>query len=178
MTGTATDRPPTLELDEPGTEPAVQGPDGGAVDERDGQDEHLAARPGVVAVGDCSAWQSRRFGTRLHVEHWDDALHAPAAAVTTLLGGAAVHDPVPYFWSEQLGHRLQFAGYHRDADDVVVRRGPGESWALCWLRGGRLVAVLVADRPRDLLQARRAIAAGVHPDRELLADPAVPFRDL
>ena len=141
-------------------------------------DEHLAARPGVVAVGDCSAWQSRRFGTRLHVEHWDDALHAPAAAVTTLLGGAAVHDPVPYFWSEQLGHRLQFAGYHRDADDVVVRRGPGESWALCWLRGGRLVAVLVADRPRDLLQARRAIAAGVHPDRELLADPAVPFRDL
>lgn len=140
-------------------------------------DAHLAARPGVVAVGDCSAWESRRFGTRLHVEHWDDALHAPSVAVSTLLGGDAVHDPVPYFWSEQLGHRLQYAGHHRDADEVVAREGD-EGWGLCWLQGGRLVAVLVADRPRDLLQARKAIAAGLRPDRERLADPAVAFRDL
>jgi 3-phenylpropionate/trans-cinnamate dioxygenase ferredoxin reductase component len=144
-----------------------------------GVDERLAARwPRVVAAGDCCAWQSRRFGARLHVEHWDDALQAPAVAVTTLLGGDAVHDPVPYFWSDQLGHVVQFAGYHRDADRVVERGDPAgtEGWALCWLREGRLVAVLAVDRPRDLVQGRRAIADGRAPDPGRLADPAVPLK--
>ena len=140
-------------------------------------DEHLAASwPGVVAAGDCAAWWSRRFGTRLRVEHWDDALHAPTTAVATLLGGAAVHDPVPYFWSDQLGHRLQYAGHHDGADTVVLREA-GDSWSACWLLAGRLVAVLAVDRPRDLLQGRRRIEAGATPDPVRLADPAVPIKD-
>jgi NADPH-dependent 2,4-dienoyl-CoA reductase/sulfur reductase-like enzyme len=142
-------------------------------------DEHLAAgRPGVVALGDCAAWQSRRYGTRLHVEHWDDALHAPAVAASTLLGVEAVHDPVPYFWSEQLGHRVQFAGYHRTADRVVHRGEPGApgGWTTCWMQGDRLVAVLAVDRPRDLLQGRRAVEQGRTPDLARLADPAVPLK--
>jgi 3-phenylpropionate/trans-cinnamate dioxygenase ferredoxin reductase component len=142
-------------------------------------DEHLAASwPAVVAAGDCAAFPSRRFGTRLHIEHWDDALHAPAVAVATLLGTTAVHDPVPYFWSEQLGHRLQFVGYHRLADEVVHRGEPGspDGWSVCWLAGGRLDAVLAVDRPRDLAQGRRLVAAAARPDRSRLADPAVPLK--
>ena len=141
-------------------------------------DEHLAASwPGVVAAGDCAAWWSRRFSERLRVEHWDDALHAPTTAVTTLLGGAAVHDPVPYFWSEQLGHRVQYAGHHAGADQVVLREGGDAGWSACWLTGGRLVAVLAVDRPRDLLQGRRRIEAGASPDPARLVDPAVALKD-
>ena len=144
-------------------------------------DEHLAASwPCVVAVGDCAAWTSRRFGTRLHVEHWDDALHGPTVAAATMLGGDAVHDPVPYFWSEQLGHRLQFAGYHRAADEVLHRGEPGspDGWSVCWLTGGRLDAVLAVDRPRDLAQGRRLVASAAHPDRRRLADPTIALRDV
>jgi NADPH-dependent 2,4-dienoyl-CoA reductase/sulfur reductase-like enzyme len=142
-------------------------------------DERLASSaPGVVAVGDCAAWTSRRFGTRLHVEHWDDALHGPTVAAATLLGMEAVHDPVPYFWSEQLGHRVQFAGYHRDADEVLHRGQPGdaEGWTVCWLTAGRLDAVLAVDRPRDLAQGRRAVAVGARPDVVRLADPGTPLK--
>jgi 3-phenylpropionate/trans-cinnamate dioxygenase ferredoxin reductase subunit len=142
-------------------------------------DEHLATSlPGVVAVGDCAAWTSRRFGTRLHVEHWDDALHGPTTAVATLLGAPAVHDPVPYFWSEQLGHRLQYAGYHRAADAVVHRGEPGsvEGWTTCWLTDGRLDALLAVNRPRDLAQGRRLVAAGAQPDLARLSDPSVPLK--
>lgn len=151
-------------------------------------DERLAASmPGVVAVGDCAAWWSRRFATRLRVEHWDDALQAPTVAVRTLLRGTAVegttsepgpvHDPVPYFWSEQFGRMVQYVG-HRDGADQLVRRGdPAEpDWAVCWLRAGVLVAMLTVNRQRDLLQGRRAIAAALQPDLEKLADPAVPVR--
>jgi 3-phenylpropionate/trans-cinnamate dioxygenase ferredoxin reductase subunit len=141
-------------------------------------DEHLASSlPGVVAAGDCAAWWSRRFGTRLRVEHWDDALHAPAVAVSTLLGTPAVHDPVPYFWSEQLGHRLQHVG-HAAAGATLVHRGePGgpDGWSVGWVDGERLVALLAVDRPRDLAQARRRIGFPV--DTARLADLAVAVKD-
>jgi 3-phenylpropionate/trans-cinnamate dioxygenase ferredoxin reductase component len=142
-------------------------------------DEHLRASwDGVVAVGDCAAWQSLRFGTRLRVEHWDDALTAPVVAATTLLGGDAVHDPVPYFWSQQLGHYLQHTGHAAGADAVVHRGTPGASdgWTTCWLREGRLVALLAVDRPRDVVQGRKRIAAGDPVDLTALADPATPVK--
>jgi 3-phenylpropionate/trans-cinnamate dioxygenase ferredoxin reductase component len=142
-------------------------------------DRHLRASwEGVVAVGDCAAWESLRYGTRLRVEHWDDALTAPATAVANLLGGSAVHDPVPYFWSQQLGHSLQHTGHAEGADAVVHRGEPGAAggWATAWLRGDRLVALLGVDRPRDVVQARKRIASGDPVDPEALADPGVPVK--
>ena len=41
----------------------------------------------------------------------------------------------------------------------------------------RLVAILTVDRPRDLLQGRRVIAATSPVDVGLLTDPAVPIKD-
>ncbi len=137
-----------------------------------------ASWPGVVAVGDCAAWESARFGTRLRVEHWDDALTAPSVAAANLLGGSAVHDPVPYFWAQQLAHYLQHAGHAAGADAVVHRGEPGaaDGWTSCWLRAGRLVALLAVDRPRDVVQGRKRIANGDVLDTERLADPAVPLK--
>src|SRR5688572_2688255 len=53
------------------------------------------SRPGVLAVGDCAAWDSERYATRMHVEHWDNALRAPTTAAANLLGGDERYDPVP-----------------------------------------------------------------------------------
>lgn len=134
-----------------------------------------SSMPGVWAVGDAAAWQSARYGRRMHVEHWDSALHAPTVAATTLLGGEATWDPVPYFWSEQWGHMVQYAGHHDGADRLVWRED-GERWSAFWLAGDRLLAVLAVDRPRDLVQGRRLMAAGAHVDAGLLADPGVQVR--
>src|SRR5512132_2953743 len=56
---------------------------------------------GVYAAGDCAAFISARYGRRLRVEHWDNALHAPRVVAANILGGDETYDPVPYFWSEQ-----------------------------------------------------------------------------
>ncbi len=86
---------------------------------------------------------------------------------------------MPYFWSEQLGHRLQHCGHAEGADQVVHRGDPtGLSWTMCWLRERRLVAVLAVDTPRDLAQGRRLIAARACPDPARLADPSVPLKSL
>ncbi|HTQ91054.1 MAG TPA: FAD-dependent oxidoreductase [Streptosporangiaceae bacterium] len=135
------------------------------------------SRSGVYAAGDCAAFESRRFGRRLRMEHWDVALHQPDVVAANILGGDEVYDPVPYFWSEQFGRMVQYAGYHGDAESLLWRGDPAEpTWSACWLAGGRLVAILTVDRPRDLLQARRLIAAASPVDVSRLTDPEIPVK--
>jgi hypothetical protein len=128
--------------------------------------EHLETNvPGVFAVGDAAAYRSIRYGGRhIRVEHWDNALRGPQALVPNVLEGvgAAVHDPVPYFWSEQFGRMVQFVGHHTTADRMVLRGDlKAPTWSVCWLDPhARLTAVLAVGRPRDLAQGRRLVAAG------------------
>ncbi|TDD90716.1 NAD(P)/FAD-dependent oxidoreductase [Actinomadura darangshiensis] len=142
-----------------------------------GEEDPGALRPDVVAAGDCAAWWSDRYGRRLLVEHWDTALNAPEVAAASLLGQDAVYDAVPYFWSEQFGRMVQYAGNHAASERLVRRGDPaGRTWAAAWLTGDRLDAVLTVGRPRDLVQARRVMAAGTPVDPEAMADPDVPVR--
>ena len=134
--------------------------------------------PGVFAAGDCAAFWSLRYGRRLRFEHWDVALRAPAVLAANLLDGADTYDPVPYFWSEQFGRTVQYAGFHGAADRMTLRGDPAdERWAVCWLAGHRLVAILTVDSPRDLLQGRRVIESGRPVDAARLADPQLPVRE-
>jgi 3-phenylpropionate/trans-cinnamate dioxygenase ferredoxin reductase component len=88
------------------------------------------------------------------------------------------YDPVPYFWSEQFGRMLQYVGYHGDAERLLLRGDPAAPrWGACWLAGGRLVAMLTVNQPRDLQQGRRLIESGAQVDSDRLADPAVAVRD-
>jgi 3-phenylpropionate/trans-cinnamate dioxygenase ferredoxin reductase subunit len=134
------------------------------------------SRPGVLAVGDCAAWESERYRTRMLVEHWDNALHAPTTAAANLLGGDERYDPVPYFWSEQWGRMVQYAGHHPVAERLVWRDGDDGRWAAFWLAGDRLVAALTVDRPRDLVQARHLMAADRSVDDAKLSDPDVAVK--
>ncbi|MFC5182196.1 NAD(P)/FAD-dependent oxidoreductase [Actinomadura harenae] len=135
------------------------------------------ARADVVAVGDCAAWWSNRYGRRLLVEHWDTALNAPETAAATLLGQDATYDVAPYFWSEQFDRFVQYAGHHSGAERMIRRGSPADgAWAVAWITGDRLDAILTVDRPRDLVQAKRIIAAGTPVDPALLGDPGIPVR--
>jgi len=147
-------------------------------------DDHLRASvPDVYAVGDCASFPSARYGERLLVHHWDNALQGPRTVAAHIVGEAAApyhaapYDPVPYFWSEQFGRFVQYAGHHAGADTMVWRGDPAEAaWSVCWLRDGRLVALLAVGRPRDLAQGRRLIEAGARMDPALLPDPTRPLK--
>ncbi|WP_432198493.1 NAD(P)/FAD-dependent oxidoreductase, partial [Streptomyces sp. bgisy027] len=142
-------------------------------------DERLRTSvPDVYAVGDCASFPSGRYGERLLVHHWDNALQGPRTVAADILGQSpAVYDPVPYFWSEQFGRFVQYAGHHAAADTTLWRGDPsGPAWSVCWLRGDRLVALLAVGRPRDLAQGRRLIESGTPMDTELMTDPARPLK--
>ncbi|MCX4509575.1 FAD-dependent oxidoreductase [Streptomyces sp. NBC_01619] len=149
-------------------------------------DERLrTSLPDVYAVGDCASFPSGRYGQRLLVHHWDNALQGPRTVAANVIGADAgrpaepgeIYDPVPYFWSEQFGRFVQYAGHHGGAGTLVRRGDPaGASWSVLWLRDGVLVALLAVGRPRDLAQGRRLIESGARLDERRAADPAVPLK--
>ncbi|MER6395135.1 FAD-dependent oxidoreductase [Kitasatospora sp. NPDC001603] len=141
-------------------------------------DERLRTTlPGVHAAGDCVSYPSARAGARLTVQHWDHALRSGAAAAAAVLGAEVAYDPVPYFWSEQFGRTVQYAGRHGEGDELLWRGSPQDpSWAVLWLRDGVLRALLTVDRPRDLTQGRRLAERAAVLDPVRAADPAVALK--
>ncbi|QMU68547.1 NAD(P)/FAD-dependent oxidoreductase [Streptacidiphilus sp. P02-A3a] len=152
-----------------------------ALDERGAvaaDDRLRTSADGVFAVGDCASFPSDRYRTRLTVHHWDNAMRGPEVAAANALGGDERYDPVPYFWSEQFGRMVQYAGQHRPGDELLWRGDPGgPGWSALWLRGDVPVALLAVDRPRDLAQGRRLVERATPVDRVRAADPAVPLKE-
>lgn len=116
--------------------------------------------PGVVALGDVAQRWSRHTDSHRLVEHWDEAsMIAPAAAGSLLnWDQGPEHDPVPYFWSDQFGRKLQYVGAHAPTDTVHVRRDADGSFAgASWSRGSILTAWLGVDATKDVVNARMSI---------------------
>ncbi|MDX3242365.1 NAD(P)/FAD-dependent oxidoreductase [Streptomyces sp. ME18-1-4] len=122
------------------------------------------ALAGVVAVGDCANWYDPRAGAHRRVEHWTGARERPDAAVAVLLAGGAVEPGVPrppYFWSDQYGVKIQFAGHAAGADSVTVEEGAADDRNVLavYRRAGHPVAVLGMNQPRLFTRWRKQLAA-------------------
>lgn len=121
--------------------------------------------PGVYAVGDCSSWHDPAWGGRRRVEHWTDSHERPRRLVEDLLGlvDPAARAPLraPYFWSEQYGTRIQYAGRRRGDETVTIEAGSPETGDLLavYRRGDVATAVLGMDQPRLFGRRRRALDA-------------------
>ena len=78
-------------------------------------DDRLFAADGIVAAGDLARWNWRHDGgeEQIRIEHWQVAAEAGVAAGRSVMAGrpdAPSFTPVPYFWSDQYGIRLQVLG--------------------------------------------------------------------
>jgi NADPH-dependent 2,4-dienoyl-CoA reductase/sulfur reductase-like enzyme len=119
--------------------------------------------PQVVAAGDCTFSHCPYAGLELRQEHWTNALQQPVAAVETLLGVplATGRPPAPYFWSDQYGARLQFAGHRLPDDTVEIVEGEVDSrrFVAGYRRRGELVAVFAMNQPKLFGKWRRQLVA-------------------
>jgi NADPH-dependent 2,4-dienoyl-CoA reductase/sulfur reductase-like enzyme len=125
--------------------------------------------PGVVAVGDCSAWFDPALGRHRRVEHWTSAVDRAPVAARTLLGmkpAATAPRRAPYLWSDIHGSRIQMAGHAELANSCSVETGSVAegSFVAVYRRRGHPVAVLGVDQPKQFMSVRR----------RLVSIPAVP----
>ena len=122
-------------------------------------DLRVEGRPDVVAVGDIARFPNPRYDeVPRRVEHWsiptDTARRAAASVVAHLSGGVPelpAFAPLPAFWSDQFGLRLQSFGAPALADTTEVLKGSlddlDEGAAVAYRRAGRTVGVLLVNIP-------------------------------
>jgi len=120
--------------------------------------------PSVVAAGDCAVAYHPYAGAAVRLEHWTNALEQPATAAATLLGHEhTTKTRAPYFWSDQYGARLQFAGHRRDGDRLEIVDGDPEArrFTAVYRRAERPVAVFAMNQPKIFGRWRRELTAAV-----------------
>ncbi|MFN2432388.1 MAG: oxidoreductase C-terminal domain-containing protein [Gemmatimonadota bacterium] len=96
-----------------------------------------------------------------------------------MLDRGAPYAPVPSFWSDQYGLRMQHVGLCAPEDEVVLRgRLDEDSWTAFYVREGVLRAAFGVNRFRDVNAARRLIEREARVDSAALADDSTDLRDL
>jgi 3-phenylpropionate/trans-cinnamate dioxygenase ferredoxin reductase subunit len=167
-----------------GSVPNVEWLDGNGLDLSDGVlcDEALhpvtssGSLPEVVAVGDVARFPIRRFGeTPCRIEHWtmpgDTARHAAAsliAGLTRVAADVSGFAPLPTFWSELYGVRIQSFGLPAfGLGDVRVLEGDlRDECAIGYHRDGILVGVVLIGMQARMLHWRQSLLeATLEPQR-------------
>jgi 3-phenylpropionate/trans-cinnamate dioxygenase ferredoxin reductase subunit len=117
--------------------------------------------PDIFAAGDIAAVPSSRYGRRLRVEHWQNAISGGEAAAVAMLGGDVVYDDLPYFFSDQYDVGMEFVGLV-DGYDRVETRGDvaGRAFTAYWVAGEEVVAGMHVNLWDDGIDAIRDLVAG------------------
>jgi NADPH-dependent 2,4-dienoyl-CoA reductase/sulfur reductase-like enzyme len=115
------------------------------------------AIPGVFSCGDvASAWRPS-LGKSLRIEHWSSAAGQAAAVAQTILGEEAIHDDVPFFWSDQFDLRLQHVGHAENWERVEIDGTRDEFSARYIGPDDRLLSALLVNRPAETARLRREL---------------------
>jgi 3-phenylpropionate/trans-cinnamate dioxygenase ferredoxin reductase subunit len=165
-----------------GVEPVTGFLDGSGIDVDDGVlvDERCrASADGVFAAGDVANHYHPVFDRRIRTEHWNNARQQGRAAALNMMGRETPYDEIHWFWSDQYEHTIQYAGYHREWDDLVIRGSlESRNFAAFYLLGGRVLAVVSVDRPADVQDSMALIRAGGRADAATLRDEGVELASL
>lgn len=142
-------------------------------------DAHGAASlPGVYAAGDVCECRHPRFGGPMVLESVQNAVSQGRQVAAAILGTPVPYDEVPWFWSEQHGHRLQMAGLPGAEDELVIRETGPHSLSVLSLSRTRLNAIQCIDAAPDYMAARKLIAAADDVPVERLRDPRCNLKEL
>jgi 3-phenylpropionate/trans-cinnamate dioxygenase ferredoxin reductase component len=134
---------------------------------------------GIYAAGDVANHYHPVFERHMRVEHWQNALKQGPAAARNMLGENEPYGEIPWFWSDQYEHNLQYAGFHTEWDELVVRGSTKERNFIAFYRkDGRVLAAVAINRGRDLRRSIPLIKAQEEIAAAKLSDPDVDLRTL
>ncbi|MEU5696603.1 FAD-dependent oxidoreductase [Actinosynnema sp. NPDC020468] len=119
---------------------------------------HVVGGVDIVAAGDVAKWPNLRFGGRpRRVEHWLNAVEMGRAAAENLLAGrqnSRPFTPVPRFWTEQYGMRIQGSGVPGLGKDTTTLAGSQKDHRTItgFVDDGRLVGMVGLDAPTAMIK--------------------------
>ena len=134
---------------------------------------------GIYAAGDVANHYHPVFDRRIRVEHWQNAIKQGAAAARNMLGRRIAYDEIHWFWSDQYDSNLQYAGFHTQWEQLVVRgRLESASYVACYVNAGRIDAAIGLNRAKELRRIMPLIKARRPVNLEQLRDESVDLRSL
>ncbi|GBR52551.1 rubredoxin-NAD reductase [Neokomagataea thailandica NBRC 106555] len=114
-------------------------------------DQAMEAAPGVYAAGDVSAL--RYEGKTYRIEHWRHAQAQGRQAALSMLGQGG-RLPVPWFWTQQFGKKIEVLGWGEAFDSVrLVGDIKGFHFLATYMQGDRPVALAGAGHAAELARA-------------------------
>jgi 3-phenylpropionate/trans-cinnamate dioxygenase ferredoxin reductase subunit len=120
--------------------------------------------PHISAIGDCARFPHparTHAGIRLEsVQNASD--HARHVAAFIAGEPPSPYDVVPWFWTEQLGRKLQMAGLTAGYDRTEAVETEPDKFSVYCYAGTRLLGCESVNSPKDHLRARKQLAAA-HP---------------
>ncbi|MGR3761641.1 NAD(P)/FAD-dependent oxidoreductase [Roseobacteraceae bacterium NS-SX3] len=132
--------------------------------------------PSIWAAGDCASFPYQ--GRRIRLESVPNAIDQAEAVADNMLGAGKDYKAKPWFWSDQYDVKLQIAGLNTGYDEVITRRGEGQTVSFWYYKGGQLLAVDAMNDPRAYMVAKRLIEAGKTAEKSVVADPAADLKPL
>lgn len=125
----------------------------------------------IFAVGDCARFGSRfdfsgrsdHTASTVRLESVQNATDQAKFVAGYLCAGAKVdtYDAVPWFWTEQFGHKLQIAGLTEGFDRYEeVQVGDGKFSIYCF-HGDRMIGCESVNSPVQHVRARKELATAL-----------------
>ena len=134
---------------------------------------------GIYAAGDVANHYHPVFDRRIRVEHWQNAIKQGAAAARNMLGRRIAYDEIHWFWSDQYDANLQYAGFHTQWEQLIVRgRLDSGSYLACYVNAGRIDAAVGLNRGKELRRVMPLIKARRPVNLAQLRDERVDLRSL
>jgi 3-phenylpropionate/trans-cinnamate dioxygenase ferredoxin reductase subunit len=115
--------------------------------------------PDVFAAGDAAAVYDPFLAQHVVSGHWEAASRQGMQVAGTLLGREPSPSPLPSFWSDQYGTRIQYLGHAQLADDMTIEGDTAKrDFVAHYTRHGELIAAVVVGRPRAVGELRQRLS--------------------
>ena len=105
---------------------------------------------GIFAAGDVANYVDKIFDKRRRVEHWDNAVSQGQHWAGIIGGERRPFLHVPYFFSDVFDLSYELWGDSEGATQTIARGDLStSSFSIWWLKGDRLIAAFVMNRPDE-----------------------------
>ncbi|RIB13505.1 hypothetical protein C2G38_2019167 [Gigaspora rosea] len=119
----------------------------------------------VFAIGDIARFSYHKTGESIRIEHWSFAENTGRAVAGIIAKKPPIpFKKIPYFWSNQLGKGIRYAGYASSFDDVIIQGSLEEfKFAAYYARDDKILAVATISKDPLASHSSELLRLGLFP---------------
>lgn len=127
-------------------------------------DTYLRATENVYAAGDIAWFPLGSSGVPTRIEHWRVAQQHSRTAARNMLGQQEAFTAAPYFWTQQYGKSLRYAGHAEKWDEIIYHGDvAGQNFLALYVLDGRIIAAASMNRDVDMIHFAERLEQGQLP---------------